>query len=172
MKVILSQDVENVGRAGQNVKVADGYARNYLIPRKMAVGVDSSSAKQIEHERGIIQRREERRRAELTKVAQSLEAVTLEFKMHGAAEDKIFGSVTSAQIAERLHEAGHEVDRKAIHLEEPIKELGIFLVPIRLATGIEAQIKVWVSSLEEPQAPVTETADAVAVEPQAPEETT
>lgn len=149
MKVILCEDVENLGAMGSTVKVADGYARNYLIPRKLAVGADSASAKQIEHELAIIRRREEKRREELRQVAAKIEGLTVDIKMRAGEEDKLFGSVTTAMIAEKLAEMGHQIDRKMLHLEEPIKTLGIFTVPVRLMGGIEAQVKVWVSNIVE-----------------------
>ncbi|HOV62025.1 MAG TPA: 50S ribosomal protein L9 [Candidatus Hydrogenedentes bacterium] len=148
MNVILCEDVENLGSVGQKVTVADGYARNYLIPRKLAVPVDAASAKQIEHEMRIIRKREERRRAELTALARRIEGLTLEFEMRAGEHDKLFGSVTTAMIAEKLAEAGFEVSRKTIMLEEPIKALGIYSVVVRLAGGIEASVKVWVKGLE------------------------
>lgn len=156
MKVILCDEVENLGHMGATVKVADGYARNYLIPRKLAVDVESAGAKQIEHHMAIIRRREEKRRAELMVVVKKLEGVTVDIKMRAGEEDKLFGSVTNSMIAEKLAELGHQVDRKHIHLEDPIKALGIFSVPVRLAQGIEANIKVWVSNLVE----TTETGEA------------
>jgi len=156
MKVILCEDVENVGKMGATVNVASGYARNYLFPRRLAVMAESASAKQIEHELGIIKRREEKRRAAMAEVAKKLEGVTVELKMRAGEEDKLFGSVTTAMIADQLREQGHDIDRKLIHLEEPIKTLGIFMVPVRLAGGIEAQIKVWVTSLYEEAVTTTE----------------
>jgi len=156
MKVILCEDVENVGKMGATVNVAPGYARNYLFPRRLAVMAESASAKQIEHELGIIKRREEKRRAAMAEVAKKLEGVTVELKMRAGEEDKLFGSVTTAMIADQLREQGHDIDRKLIHLEEPIKTLGIFMVPVRLASGIEAQIKVWVTSLYEEAVTTTE----------------
>ena len=149
MKVILSQDVANLGKMGATVSVADGYARNFLLPRKLAVRADSGSAKQIDHEIRVIRRREEKQRAVLTTLAKSLEGVTVEIKARAGEEDKIFGSVTAAHVAEKLAEIGHQIDRKAIMLDEPIKALGIFGVPVRLANGIEATIKVWVTAIEE-----------------------
>ena len=149
MKVILSQDVANLGKMGATVSVADGYARNFLLPRKLAVRADSGSAKQIDHEVRVIRRREEKQRAVLTTLARSLEGVTVEIKARPGEEDKIFGSVTAAHVAEKLAEIGHQIDRKAIMLDEPIKALGIFGVPVRLANGIEATIKVWVTAIEE-----------------------
>jgi len=149
MKVILCDDVDNLGEMGQTVKVADGYARNFLIPRKLAVRADSASAKQIEHELAIIKRREEKRRAEQSKFAKELEKVTVEIQVRAGEGDKIFGSVTAGHIAEKLAELGHEVNRKNIVLAEPIKSLGIFKVAIKFPGGIEAQLKVWVTGIED-----------------------
>jgi len=149
MKVILSNDLANVGKMGATVSVADGYARNFLLPRKLAVRSDSASAKQIEHELRIIHRREEKQRAVYAAQAKKLEGVTVAIKARAGEEDKLFGSVTTGMIAEKLAEMGHEFDRKAIELEEPIKSLGIFTVPVRLASGIEATVKVWVTPLAE-----------------------
>jgi large subunit ribosomal protein L9 len=149
MKVILSENVVNVGKMGATVNVADGYARNFLLPRKLAVRADSSSAKEIDHQMRVIRRKEEKQRSVWQAAAKALEGVTVEIKARAGEEDKIFGSVTTAQIAEKLAELGHVVDRKAIVLEEPIKALGIFAVPVRLASGIEATVKVWVNPIEE-----------------------
>jgi len=149
MKVILCQDVANLGKMGASVKVADGYARNYLLPRKLAVQADSASAKQIEHELRIIRRREEKERTALQQFAKTLEGVTVELQARAGEEDKLFGSITTAQIAEKLAEMGHTVDRKHIELEEPLKTLGIFSVPVRLGRGVEAAIKVWVTPIQE-----------------------
>lgn len=149
MKVILSQDVPNLGKMGVTVNVADGYARNFLLPRKLAVSASSSSAKQIEHEMRIIRRREEKRREEMMAVAKQLAGLTLEFKARAGEEDKIFGSVTSAHIAEKLAELGHAIDRKSIVLDEPLKSLGVFSVAVKLPGGIDASVKVWVQPLEE-----------------------
>ncbi len=157
MKVILSEHVSNLGEMGQTVNVADGYARNYLLPRKLAVSVESASARQIEHEMRIIRKREERVREKLRIVAKQLEEATFEFKARAGQDEKLFGSVTSAQIAEKLKEAGYDVDRRGVQLPEPIKQLGIFTVPVKLGSGVEAAVKVWVQS-EEP-APVPELED-------------
>ena len=146
MKVILSERVANLGDMGQTVKVADGYARNYLIPRKLAVDADSASAHQIEHEMRMIRKRMERARAKHEEEAKAMGNLTLEFKARAGEGDKLFGSVTTAQIAERLIEAGFDVDRKSIMLAEPIKSLGIFIVPVKLGQGVEASVKVWVVS--------------------------
>ena len=148
MKVILSKDVPNLGRAGETVNVADGYARNFLMPRQMAVSAHSGSAKQLEHQRRVIQLREEKRRGRMAEIAGNIGGLTIEFAMHSGTEDKIFGSVTAAHIAERLHELGYDVDRKAVRLHEPIKTLGVFVVPLELTADITAEVTVWVSSLD------------------------
>jgi len=147
IKVILCDDVDSVGHIGETVKVAPGYARNFLIPRKLAVLAESASARQIEHELKIIKKREERKRAHLKDVAKVIEAVTVDIQVRAGEGDKLFGSVTNANIADRLAELGHKIDKKQIKLEEPIKQLGIFMVPAKLGVGVEAQIKVWVSGL-------------------------
>lgn len=152
MKVILSQDVPNLGKMGITVNVADGYARNFLFPRRLAVFAGSASAKQIEHEMRIIRRREEKRRAEMQEVAKKLAGVTVEIKARAGEEDKIFGSVTTAHIAEKLAELGHAIDRRSIVLDEPLKSLGVFSVPVKLAGDVDAAVKVWVQPLEEAEA--------------------
>lgn len=149
MRVILCEHVGNLGEMGDTVKVADGYARNYLIPRKLAVSVDSASAKQIEHELRIIKKREAVVRSRLQDQAQEIEKLTLDFTMRAGEGGKLFGSVTSAMIAERLRELGHEVDRRKVELEESIKELGIFTVPAGLGSGVTAGVKVWVQPEQE-----------------------
>ncbi|MCP4640486.1 MAG: 50S ribosomal protein L9 [bacterium] len=169
MKVILCENVANLGEMGTTVNVAAGYARNYLIPRKLAVSTDSASAKQIEHEMHIIRKREAKLREELNAVAKGLESVTVEFKARAGEEDKIFGSVTSANIADALKELGHDVDRKRVLLKEPIKQLGIYTVPVRLMSGIEANVKVWVQNEtpapeEKPAEEAEETSEAAAAE--------
>ncbi|MCF6285090.1 MAG: 50S ribosomal protein L9, partial [Candidatus Hydrogenedentes bacterium] len=151
MNIILCDDVENLGEMGETVKGADGYARNFLIPRRLAVQADSASAKKIEHELAIIKRREEKRRAEQSKVAKKLEKVTVEIQVRAGEGDKIFGSVTTGHIAEKLAEMGHDINRKNIQLAEPIKMLGIFQVAVKFPGNIEAQVKVWVTGIEDPK---------------------
>lgn len=164
MNVILCDDVENLGEMGQTVKVADGYARNFLIPRRLAVKADSASAKQIEHEMSIIKRREEKRRAEQTKIAKELEKITVEIKVRAGEGDKIFGSVTAGHIAEKLAEMGQDINRKNLVLAEPIKSLGIFKVAVKFPGGIEAEIKVWVTGIEEAKKSDAEVAELAAAE--------
>ena len=148
MKVILCENVSNLGGMGETVKVADGYARNFLIPKKLAVAVESASAKQIAHEMSIIKRREEKLLNELRVFAKKIEGTTVELKARAGEEEKIFGSVTTANIADKLKEMGYDIDRRKISLDEPIKSLGIFTVPVRFTGDIVANLKVWVSAEE------------------------
>lgn len=171
MKVILCENVPNLGEMGSTVKVAPGYARNFLLPRKLAVPAESGSAKQIEHELRIIHRREEKLRVKLAEEAKKLENITIEIKAKAGEEDRIFGSVTTAQIAERLKPLGYAVDRKSIHLDEPIRTIGIHIVAVKLMKGVEAKVKVWVQK-EQEEAPVVEevAAPVAAAEEPAQEE--
>ncbi len=161
MKVILCEDVPNLGEMGTTVKVAPGYARNYLLPRRLAVPAESASAKQIEHELSIIRKREDKRRVEQGKYAKELEKVTVELKARAGEQDRLFGSITTTMIAEKLKELGHEIDRRKIHLDEPIKALGIYSVPVRLMSGVDAHVKVWVTAIEEPKPEVLEEEESI-----------
>jgi len=160
IKVILCDDIDSVGNMGETVRVAPGYARNFLIPRKLAVLAESASARQIEHELKIIKKREDRKRAQLKEVAKVIETVTVDIQVRAGEGDKLFGSVTNAHIADRLAELGHKIDKKNIKLEEPIKQLGIYTVPAKLGVGVEAQIKVWVSGLATEEAAADTSAEA------------
>lgn len=163
MKVILCEDVDSLGDMGETVTVARGYARNYLLPRRLAVVADSASAKQIEHEMRIIRKREEKRRGELQEVAKGVMGVKIEFTAKAGAEGKLFGSITSLHIAEQLQALGHPVNRRKIQLSEPIRSLGDHEVPVRLTSGIEATIIVTVTA----EAPKEGEAVKVAEEPPA-----
>jgi len=142
MKVILCEDLDHVGEMGQTVKVSDGYARNFLLPRRLAVSSDSATAHQIEHEMRIIKKREEKRRKELAEIAKGLSGIRVEFKAKAGENGKLFGSVTNLHIAQKLEEMGHAVSRKKILLADPIKTLGDHAVTVRLKTGIETKINV------------------------------
>ena len=144
MKIILSEDIENLGDMGDTVTVAAGYARNYLLPRRMAVIADSVSAKEIEHHLRIIKRKEEKRNKELSAVVDTLEGVHVSLTAKASPEGRLYGSVSTINIAEKLAEQGHEVDRRKIRIAEPIKSVGDHTITLRLAKGIEATIKVTV----------------------------
>ena len=142
MKIILLDDVANVGRRGEVRDVSDGYARNYLIPQKLAVTATPGNLRNLEH----IQRQQESKAARIQADAESLrqriEALTFEERRQASEEGKLFGSVTSQHIAEFLDRSGIPVERRRIALDEPIKTLGEHAVPVRLHAGVTAQLKV------------------------------
>ena len=162
MNVILCEDVDNLGFMGEQVKVAAGYARNYLLPRKLAVVADSASAAQIEHEMRIIKKREEKRRVELTEVSKGLAKLNVEFTTKASAEGRLFGAITTLHIAKKLAELDYDVNRKKIKLSEPIKSLGDHAVTLQLGAGVEATINVVVIAEEIEESEVL--ADAGATE--------
>jgi large subunit ribosomal protein L9 len=144
MKVILREDHEKLGNIGDVIQVKPGFARNFLIPRKIAYPARPNFVKMIEEE----QRQKEHRKSKEKKVAEELakglENVSVTISVSVGEEDKMFGSVTTLDIADALSKQNIEIDRKKIVLEEPIKELGIYSVPIKLHSEVEAKIKVWV----------------------------
>jgi large subunit ribosomal protein L9 len=142
MKIILKKDVESLGRRGDIVEVAAGYGRNYLIPQKIALEVTSSNMKMIEIERQALVKNLEKERLTFQDLIQNLSQTTLTFKRKAGEKDVIFGSVSSSDIKEALKEAGFEIDKKKILLEEPIKRLGNHTVPIKVFHDDRAEIKV------------------------------
>jgi large subunit ribosomal protein L9 len=142
MKVILREDVEKLGKAGDVVKVADGYGRNYLIPRRLAVPADIRNLKALEHERRVIEARARKARKSAEALAEQLSAMSLVIPAKAGEEGKLFGSVTSRDVAEALERAGALVDRKTVQLVDPIKQVGDYRVKIRLAAGIAPEISV------------------------------
>jgi len=144
MEIILLENVKGVGRRGDKVKVSDGYARNFMIPNKLGIAATDSGAKIFEETQRQLARREQRDRSQAEVLAQQFEGVSVHIPVEVGEEDKLFGSVTSADIAEHLKEQGVDVDKRRIHLEEPLKQLGVYNVPIKLHQGVEAKVKVWV----------------------------
>ena len=144
MKVILIQEVPHLGRVGDQVDVARGYARNYLIPRKLAVEATSPNLRALEQFKAQARRRDEHLRQEAESLAERLRGVIVTIVRPAGEQDRLFGSVTSSDIAEALAQQGIELDRKKIALDGPIKALGTFVVPIRLyrETGAEIQVQV------------------------------
>jgi len=142
MQIILQEDVEKLGTRGQVVEVADGYARNYLLPRKLAIPATPGNLKQREKLRLVLAKREARDRDEAHKLAELLAAVTLTLKRKAGESDQLFGSVTSADISEALAAQGYAVDKRKIHLEEPIKLIGEYQVPVKLRADVAAAVKV------------------------------
>lgn len=142
MKVILSQDVRSLGKVGDLVKVADGYARNYLIPRKMAMVATEHRVKEFKHLQGIAEAKKKKAQAAAKKVADKLEGYTLTIKAQAGEKDKLFGSVTTNDIATAMAKTGFNFERRDIVLEEPIKVLGQYRVKVKIASGVETEVKV------------------------------
>ena len=151
MEVILREHVDNLGRRGEVVKVADGYARNYLLPRKLALLVTDGNKQQIERERGKFEARETEERLVAQAIAERVAGVDLEIRRKVGETEALYGSVTSSDIAHALAAKGIEVDRRKIHLQEPIKRLGEFDIPIRLQRDVTATVKVKVVPEREPE---------------------
>ena len=143
-EVILRQAIENVGQPGDIVKVSPGYARNYLLPRGLAYAATPGNRKRIEMERSRLEAAESERRSAAQTLADRLASVSLTFSARVGEEDKLFGSVTAADIAQQLHAQGFEIEKRQIDLHEPIKSLGVYKVPVRLHADVKPEIKVWV----------------------------
>jgi large subunit ribosomal protein L9 len=142
MKVILLDDVAKVGRRGEVRDVSDGYARNFLIPKKLALGASAGNLKNLEHIKKQQDSKAERIKDDAHGLQRQIEALTYEERRQASEEGKLFGSVTSQHIAEFLERHGVKIERRRIHLDEPIKTLGETMVPVRLHTDITAHIKV------------------------------
>ncbi len=140
MKVILLEDVVNVGRAGTVAEVADGHGRNFLIPRKLALPATPGNMKNIEKTRTEIAKKQNRLKSEAQNLAKRLEASPLSLTAHAGEEGRLHGSITTQHIADALAEKGVEVDKRKIHLDEPIKVLGSHTVKVKLAPDVEANL--------------------------------
>jgi large subunit ribosomal protein L9 len=149
MKVLLTRDIDKLGRAGTVAKVADGYARNYLIPRGLALPATESALKQADSLRAAETRRQEKLHQETTVLGERLDGVSVSFKARAGEGDKLYGSITSADIAAALAEkTGVEVDKRKIELEEPLRELGAHQVTVRLTAELTPQVTVIVEREE------------------------
>jgi large subunit ribosomal protein L9 len=146
MKLILREDVPQLGRSGQLVSVKDGYARNYLLPRKLAVLANEQNVRQLEHEKAVIAARQAKLKGEAEAQASKIGAVNVTIRRKVGEQDKLYGSVTALDIAEALASQGQKVDRRHIHLPEPIKALGNYEVELRLHRDVSAKIKVEVAA--------------------------
>jgi large subunit ribosomal protein L9 len=142
MEVILRDHVDNLGRRGEVVKVADGYARNYLLPRKIALKVTEANKRQIERERKIFDAREAEERQQAEALAERLSQVEIEIARRGGGNNTLYGSVTSADIAPALEAKGFQVDKRKITLAEPLKALGEVHVPLKIHREVSADLKV------------------------------
>jgi large subunit ribosomal protein L9 len=141
-KILLREDVDDLGARGEIVRVRSGYARNYLLPRKLAVEATTSNVKQIEQERAALLKKAANERASAEGQAEQLTKLVLEFKRKSGEQGALYGSVTSMDIAEALKERGYEIDRHRLHLREPIKRTGDFTVPLRLHRDVTVELPV------------------------------
>src|SRR5262245_38094820 len=141
MEVILRETIENLGRAGQVVKVADGYARNYLLPRKLAYVASSGNLKVIESERQSLLRKEAKQKDDSEKLKTMLDAVEIVIRRKVGEQNALYGSVTNSDIAEALEQKGFQIEKRKIHLDDHIKMLGEYSIPIRLFKDVTANVK-------------------------------
>ncbi|MBL0217770.1 MAG: 50S ribosomal protein L9 [Myxococcales bacterium] len=144
MQVILTQDVDNLGKAGELVSVKPGFGRNYLVPRGLAVSATVRNKNRLEHEKVLIERRVTKERATATELAAKINVMTLQFERNVGEDEKLFGSVTNRDIQEQLKRAGVDIDHRIIQLDTSVKALGKYEVPVRLAAGVIANLKFWV----------------------------
>ena len=163
MEVILRDHVENVGRRGEVVKVADGYARNYLLPRKLALVATPGNLKQIERERVKLDAKEAEEKSAAEAIAARLSGLQIVISRRVGETDALYGSVTSADIAEALDKQGFETDKRRIGLREPIKKLGELTVPVKLHREVVVQLPVRVVAEGRPEvAPAAPSAEPAA----------
>jgi large subunit ribosomal protein L9 len=142
MEVILKEDVDHLGQRGDVVKVADGFGRNYLLPRKLAMQATGANKAVIEQMKQSAVRRSAKEKGEAEQLVSQYDALVLEFARKTGENDHLFGSVTSSDIAHALEAKGFVVDRRKIHLEEPLKQIGEFHVPVRLHREVTAHVQV------------------------------
>lgn len=144
MQVILKEEVENLGDAGDIVSVSPGYGRNYLIPRGLAIPATAGSVKQAEHQQKVAEAIRRKQLSGARELAEKLESLAISIRRETGDDEKLFGSVTNRDIVEALEAEGVEVDRRQVRLEEPIKSIGLFNVPVRLHSEITASVRVYV----------------------------
>jgi large subunit ribosomal protein L9 len=149
MEVILKEDIANLGKMGEVVRVRDGYARNYLLPRGLVLVANKKNLKSYEHHKRVIAGQRESALRQAQTLGEKMAALSVEIPMKAGEEGKLFGSVTNLHIEKALKAKGFEVERRKIHLAEPIKALGDYEVPVRLAADVTATVKVSVVAEEE-----------------------
>jgi large subunit ribosomal protein L9 len=149
VKVILKDDIDGLGICGEVVNVKGGYARNYLIPRNLAIQATFGNLKSIDEIKKQKNFRDSKRKRESERTKDKMEKISLTAEVQVGEEDKVFGSVTAANISSLLKQQGFEVDRRLIQLDEPIKALGVYTVPVKLDKDVIAEVKLWVVKKEE-----------------------
>ncbi len=142
MEVILKEDVAKLGSRGDVVKVAEGYGRNFLLPRKLAIEANTGNKKVIEQMRAAAVRRSTKEKAQAEELSKQFDGVSVSFARRAGEQDQLFGSVTSGDLAEALEKKGFNIDRRKIQLHEPLKTLGEFTVPVKLHKDVTAHLKV------------------------------
>jgi large subunit ribosomal protein L9 len=150
MEVILRETIDNLGRAGQIVKVADGYARNYLLPKKLAYPVTPGNLKVIEFERQSLLKKEAKQKDESEKLKQMLDSVEIVIRRKVGEQNVLYGSVTNSDVADELEKKGYRIEKRKIHMEDHIKTIGEFAIPVRLFKDVTAHVKLKVE--KEPEA--------------------
>ena len=145
IQVILQDDVTNVGKSGELVKVRPGYARNYLLPRALAVPATTAQINRVNHDKVVAMAKSEKLKKEARALAEKIGALTITMVRSVGEDDKLFGSVTAKEIENAVKAKGIEIDRKKMHLPEALKALGTFEIPIRLMTDVTATLKVEVT---------------------------
>ena len=144
MQLILTQDVDNLGKAGELVSVRPGYGRNYLVPRGMAVSATVRNKNRLDHEKALIEKKVAKERASATELAGRINGMTLQFERIVGEDEKLFGSVNNRDIAEQLKKAGIEIDHRWVQLDSAVKALGKYETIVKLAAGVNATLKFWV----------------------------
>jgi large subunit ribosomal protein L9 len=146
MKVILTKDLDNLGRAGALVDVKPGYGRNYLLPRNLAVLATAKNIRQLEHQKAGILARASKEKQNMTAMAQRLSTIEVKFARKVGEQNKLFGSVTSKDVHEQLTAQGYQIERRQVHLPDPLKELGTHEVEVKLHSEVTAKVKVTVEA--------------------------
>ena len=148
MEVILKKSVEGLGAPGDVLKVSDGYARNYLLPMQLAVHATERNRRYLEHQKRVIDQQEAKDKERAREIASQITGVTCTLKRRAGENDRLFGSVTSMDVAEALRAEGFELERRFLELAEPIRELGVFMVPVKLHTDVVVELRVVVEREE------------------------
>lgn len=146
MEIILRETIDSLGRAGEVVKVADGYARNYLLPRKLAYPVTPGNLKVIEFERQSLLRKEAKQKDDAEKLQQMLEGVAVVIRRKVGDQDTLYGSVTNSDVADELEKKGFQIEKRKIHMDDHIKALGEYSIPVRLFKDVTAHVKLKVEA--------------------------
>lgn len=142
MEIILKESVEGLGLPGDVLNVADGYARNYLLPMQLAVHATERNRRHLEHEKRVIDHQETKNKERAREIAAQMAGVTCTLSRRAGENDRLFGSVTSMDIAENLRTQGFDLERRFFELAEPIRELGVFMVPVKLYTEVVVELRV------------------------------